>query len=297
MQIILNTLQDPTDQVLQGRTIGDTPLGAQLDPWPSGMVLPGEEPLGNMTGAAVPRAMIGWNPYTPQAAAIGPMATQGGVVGMVPIGPAVAVSPIIDPTQQFLFSALPLDATGMYFPNDDVLGSFAEPSWSGVLQGEAPLTAPPLPANPRGEIARSGLLKVITKTEVSATFGWKVYETQLSYQSFTLNGTTVDGSGAALANCRVIAYQSGWIYVAQGTETIAETVSDGSGAFSLTLRNIDYQLVAYKAGTPDKAGITRNDVTPLIAPTIYLRDPTVADAASSAAYRPIGSPVVRRISE
>lgn len=296
MQIILNTLPDPTDFVLAGWTIGDTALGSTLDPRPTGAVLQGEEPLSNFTGDAVPRAMIGWIPYTPQPANIGPMAVQGGLVGMVPIGPALAVNPIIDPTQQFLNSALPLDSNGLYFPNDDVL-NFAEPIQSRVLAGEAPLAAPVTIGNPRPEIMRSGSLKIITSAEVSASFGWKVYETQLSYQRFTLNGTTVDGSGAALANCRVVAQQSSWIYVGQAPETIAETVSDGSGNFSLTLRNIDYQLVAYKAGSPDQAGITRNDVTPLISPVIYLRDPTAADAASSASYRPIGSPIVRRISE
>ena len=295
MRVILPSIAEPPENVLQGAIIGDVVLGAEIDESWRGPVLQGKsmfDPLGD----AVPRAMIGAFPYTPMPSSIGPMAIQGGIVGMVPIGPAVAANPIIDSTQRFLNSALPLDSTGAFFPNDILLSGYAEPAWSAVLGGETPLSAPTVLTNPLREIKDSGLLKIITSSTLPDNFGLKIYENQFSSTVFTLTGTTVDGTGIPIANCRVIAYQTGWMAVADLPVIIAETVSDGSGAFSMLLRNTAYQLTAYKEGSPDKAGITRQDVTPVVATTIYLRNPTIPDGpGGSAAYRPIGSPVVRRL--
>jgi hypothetical protein len=106
-------------------------------------------------------------------------------------------------------------------------------------------------------------------------FGRQVQSLPVSYQVFTLSGVTVNALGVPVPGCRVIAYQSGLRYVS-GAPIIAETISDGAGAFSMLLRNIDYQLTAYIAGAPDRAGITRQDVTPVVSTTIYMSDPTVA---------------------
>lgn len=275
MRVILPTLQEPTDYVLAGATIGDIPLGMDPTPWPTGPVLQGQS-MFDPIGDAVPRAMIGWNPYTPQPAEIGPMAIQGGLVGMVPIS-AVKVNPIIDPVQKFLFSALPLDSTGAYTPADEVIG-YSEPPMSYLMMGDNALSAPTPLQSPRREVVLKGGLGTLRADVLPPEFGLKIYDNLQSHTVFTLTGITKTGAGVALGNCRVIAYQSGWRTVADAPVVIAETVSDGSGNFTLNLRNIDYQLTAYQEGSPDLAGITRQDVVPTVVTTIYLRDPTTVSS-------------------
>lgn len=136
--------------------------------------------------------------------------------------------------------------------------------------------------------------------------------------TFTITGTTYTGAGVALAGCRVVVFETGRIAVVENrSETariqsagnpngkvwesvspvVGETVSDGSGNFSITVpMNVAYQLTGYLTGSPDRAGITKNTVVPGSV-SIYLRDPTAADsvAPGSAVFRPIGSPIVRRM--
>lgn len=307
MRIIRPTLPEPSDQVIQNLTIGEIPLGPVFEPWQDlgvnwqgEMCLQGEWVTSRMPEIPVPRAMIGWMPTFAQPSSIGPMAIQGGIVGMVPIGPAVAVNPIIEPTLKWLDAQIPQDTNGEILGLNVTLPSQSAPAFDRVLSNDATVAVPtPGIANPRWEVKDSGLLKIITTANLPEEFGRVViplFADQQSYQVFTLTGTTVNGSGAAVGDCRVIAYQSGWRYVGAGTKIIAETISDGSGNFSMLLRNIDYQLVAYKEGSPDLGGVTRQDVTPVVATTIYMRDPTAPDGPSgSAVYRPIGSPIVRRI--
>ena len=304
MRILLPTLPEPTDQVIQNLTIGDTPLGPAFElwqelgvNWQGEMCLQGEWTTSRMPGFPVPRAMIGWNPYFALASSIGPMAIQGGAVVMVPIGPAPAVPRQIDPAIAALYSQVPQDSNGELYGLGVMLQSQSAPVFDRVLSSN-PIAMPTPIAHPRREIADSGLLKVFTVAAMPAEFGRVVvplYDAPKSYQVFQLTGTTRDGTGALLGNCRVIAYQSGTRYVDAGAKVIAETVSDGSGAFTMLLRNIDYQLVAYKEGSPDLGGLTRQDVTPVVAQTIYLRDPTAASGSGTASYRAVGSPVVRRI--
>lgn len=304
MRILLPTLPEPTDQVIQNLTIGDTPLGPAFElwqelgvNWQGEMCLQGEWTTSRMPGFPVPRAMIGWNPYFALASSIGPMAIQGGAVVMVPIGPAPSVSRQIDPAIAALYSQVPQDSNGELYGLGVMLPSQSEPAFDRVLSNVpadviAPLTIP------RREVRNRGSLGVLTVAAMPAEFGRVVvplYEAPQSYSVFQLTGTTRDGTGALLGNCRVIAYQSGTRYVDAGAKVIAETVSDGSGAFTMLLRNIDYQLIAYKEGSPDLGGLTRQDVTPVVAQTIYLRDPTAASGSGTASYRAVGSPVVRRI--
>jgi hypothetical protein len=299
MRVLGHVLQDPTDIMLPGAMpLGNIMPDAPVVTWSPQNVLQGESTLGAMYGDPVPRAMVGWNPYFAQPSEIGPMAIQGGDVVMVPIGPAKPIDPKIDPGEKWLYAQVPFDTTGALATEGVLLPSQQAPAFDRVLSA-VPISDPTPVLNPRREVKDSGLLKIITSSNLPDNFGrvqFLLYEPQVSYQVFTLTGTTVDGTGTPIANCRVIAYQSGWRYVETGTKIIAETVSDGSGAFSMLLRNIDYQLTAYKEGAPDLAGITRQDVTPVVTQTIYLRNPTTPDGpGGSAAYRPIGSPIVRRL--
>jgi hypothetical protein len=116
--------------------------------------------------------------------------------------------------------------------------------------------------------------------------------------TFRITGQTVTGAGAPLGGCRVVVYETGRISVTatpprqfysagnpneaeweSPSPVVAETVSDGSGNFDITVpMNVAHQLTGYLVGSPDRAGITRDTVTPESAVLIYLRDPTVADS-------------------
>lgn len=281
MRIIQYVFQDPFNDLLPGKVIGNFPMGEEVVPWPLGPFLQGQT-INSMSGDAVPRAMIGWNPYTPQPAEIGPMAISGGLVGMVPIGPAKPANPIIDPTQRFLDSMLPLDSTGSYAPADIVFEP-GEVPWSRLVAGEQNF-GNVLPTIPIREIVDSGIIKKLRADVPSPDFGRKIYDNTQSSQAFTLVGITKTGAGVALGNCRVIAYQSGWRTVQDAPVIIAETISDGSGNFTMNLRNIDYQLTAYKEGSPDLAGITRQDVVPTVVTTVYLNNPTTTASGGTRVY-------------
>lgn len=80
-----------------------------------------------------------------------------------------------------------------------------------------------------------------------------------------LAGITRDATGAALGNCRVIVLEVGQQFV-QGAPIVAETTSDGSGNYTIEVpRNTAYQLLCYKAGSPDVAGASVNTLTPAAA--------------------------------
>lgn len=74
--------------------------------------------------------------------------------------------------------------------------------------------------------------------------------------AFRLTGTTRDSGGAPLGNCKVSLFNTADV-------EIAETVSDGAGAFAFALgaNSGTYYLVAYLPGSPDVAGTTRNTLT------------------------------------
>jgi hypothetical protein len=298
VRVLRQPLPEPSVQVIQNLTIGDFPLGPAFEPWQElggqwygENVLQGEWTTSRMPGIAVPSTMIGWNPYFAQPNSIGPMAIQGGIVGMVPIGPGAPVNPRIDPQQIWLASQTPLDAVGQLYGPWPMLPSLPAPAFDRVLSNDEPLAAPAAIANPRREVKDSGLLKVIMAAQLPEEFGRAIqllYPPQQSYQEFTLTGTTISETLVPVGDCRVIAYQSGWRYVEGGTKIIAETVSDGSGNFTLLLRNIDYQLIAYKEGAPDLGGLTRQDVTPIVATTIYMRDPTVPGGGGGGTFPAVG---------
>lgn len=88
---------------------------------------------------------------------------------------------------------------------------------------------------------------------------------------WAISGVTKDSTGAPLGSCRVVAHETGRLamdsgFGAVGPEgsVVGETISDGSGNYSIPAAlNTAHQLTAYKAGAPDVAGITRNDVVPV----------------------------------
>lgn len=75
---------------------------------------------------------------------------------------------------------------------------------------------------------------------------------------FTISGTTKDETGAALpgATCYLMD-------MSDGTPRLVQTtISDGSGNYSFSVGGgINYWIVDYKVGSPDKAGATLNTLT------------------------------------
>ena len=80
---------------------------------------------------------------------------------------------------------------------------------------------------------------------------------------FKITGITKDSAGTPVGGCRVVAYETATMGYGLSNSVDGETVSDGSGNYSIDVSSnpITYTVIAYKAGSPDVAGITRNDVT------------------------------------
>lgn len=77
-----------------------------------------------------------------------------------------------------------------------------------------------------------------------------------------LVGVTRDDAGAALGDCRTIVMEVGRLAVASAP-VAAEAVSDGSGNYAIEVAlNVAYQVIAYKPGAPDVAGVSLNTLTP-----------------------------------
>lgn len=87
-------------------------------------------------------------------------------------------------------------------------------------------------------------------------------EVETATDLFSITGVTKNSAGSPLGDCRVVALETGRIHIG-GTPVVGETISDGSGNYSITVpTNGSFQLIAYKPGSPDVAGITRSDVVP-----------------------------------
>lgn len=117
---------------------------------------------------------------------------------------------------------------GQYSPEIDVRAG------KGLTLNNAPVAAPHcrviLPASP----------PTLTKTPVF----------------FHIAGLTKNAAGAALGSCAVKLFRS------SDDALISSTTSDGSGNYSLTVANntTQYYVMAYKAGSPDVAGVTVNTI-------------------------------------
>lgn len=110
---------------------------------------------------------------------------------------------------------------------------------------------------------------------------------------YWIDGLTKDKNGSIIPNCRVKLFDT----VLNTWLDVATSSADGYFLFHSAARNRTHFLVGWKdAGAPDKAGATLDTLIPNVTTVVFLRDPTTADAAGGAgAFRPIGSPVIRRI--
>ena len=80
---------------------------------------------------------------------------------------------------------------------------------------------------------------------------------------WVISGVTRDKDGVALGNCRVRVFETGRMTLDLVESEVGEVDSDGSGNYSIDVpMNTLYQVTAYLAGSPDRAGISRNDLIP-----------------------------------
>lgn len=108
-------------------------------------------------------------------------------------------------------------------------------------------------ATPAGALIKVTPMECLIARFVQSTTRW------------LLSGVTYDLASAPLAGCRVVVFETGRI-AQTGCPVVAETISDGSGNYSVEVPlNTAYQAIAYLPGSPDVAGITRNDIVPIAA--------------------------------
>jgi hypothetical protein len=284
VRILRPTFPEPTDQVIQNLTIGDgwvTPSAIPDDVfapwqdlgnnWQGESVMQGEWTTSSLPTLPLPRTFVTAPEPVLPALEVGPVMYAGGVYRMAPIARPPQANPMVDPAQRFLAQSVQLDSLGnLYGLFGQLIPTSTEVEFSRVLSNDNTF-APRLPTSPRTEIVPK-LIRVAPT--LPSGFGRKIapYNNPvLSYQLFTINGATVTGGAAVVAGATVYLWYLNTLYTT--------LTSDGSGLFSIPVRNAGFQLTAYKVGSPDIAGLTRNDVVPTATlTTIYMRDPTAPDS-------------------
>ena len=133
-----------------------------------------------------------------------------------------------------------------------MVGSYPTPNVE-VLQSQEQLS----------QIRNNALISTPTGALIFIQIGMHIMDTFVeSDQRFQITGTTKTSAGAPLANCRVILFETSRL-ADTSMPIVEEIVSDENGNYTLIVpNNGNFQLIAYKPGSPDVAGITRSDVQP-----------------------------------
>ena len=274
MKIILPLLPDPTDLLVQ--------WGADIEVWMTKNDLFMDLPVIPATNALENPYLQGWLPTQaipelpasrpmlnawPNVSAmfdkVGPKVFSDGELKMLPIKPG-PVPVLVDPTQAWQFSTINLDSTGALGDMGNAMINDYRLEALPIRRGFADIVNPLAPILvQRTEVLNSGLSKLCNVAGITP-LGMNLME---SFPEDTgrwlLSGVTKDSTGAALGNCRVVVLETARIGVQQNP-VVGEMISDGSGNFSFTVpRNTGYQVVAYLPGSPDVAGVTRNDLAPV----------------------------------
>jgi hypothetical protein len=280
MMIILPTLPDPTDLVIQGEQIAPPVARSTLTPVLQGELMvcaclvPGSCALCANVVRTVPQQMI--KPYDLYGALtqVGPMRVGGGEIVMQPIG-MLPVNPVIDPTQRFLLSSIVLDPTGaMLSLEADLLGAL-EPVKQIVQGNDRWVASIPSVPIPRTEIVQSGNAKLLTAPTPKVDWGIQMFDSYFveSSMRWSLSGVTRNSAGAALGNCTVVVInaESAWLdlpdRIPDRILVVGETISDGGGNYTILCPKNSpyYQAMAYLPGVPDVAGITARTLMPVAA--------------------------------
>lgn len=268
MIIIVEVPQDPTDIVLQGAVIGDVPLGGEPQsrtPW---FIMQGEIRTSAIAEIPVPRDMIGqhdWYGILPRT--IGPKVMSGGEVVMLDIGKK-PVNVFVGPTKKWENSVFAVDQSGFGLTLYDAKTIGAPEPLAQYMVPEPETMGNPVITIPRGAIYRSGLIKRTTVPILPDSFGRHtvVDDFTETTRRWFITGVTKDSVGAPLGNCRVVAMRTDRIGINTdqfSNPILADAISDGNGNFSIQVNtNIPFQLMGYKVGSPDVAGVTVNTVIP-----------------------------------
>jgi hypothetical protein len=264
MQIILPLLPDPTDIVVQGeQTVIYAPSASMLSPVLQGQVI-GDATL----DSAVPRGLIGqhdWYGIKPRTT--GPKVMSGGELVMLDIGQK-PVDVFVDPIQRWLSSVFQVDKAGFMLSLYDAKTIGAPEAFAQFMISEPETMGNPVVSIPRGAISRSGLAKRTTLPVLPDSFGRHTLIDDFveTTRRWFVNGVTRDGAGAALDNCRVIVMRVDKIGINPdilANPIEADIMSDAGGNYSVqTANNLPRQVLGYKAGGTDVAGVTVNTVIP-----------------------------------
>ncbi len=133
--------------------------------------------------------------------------------------------------------------------------SMAGQNWSQLgaqanrpIAREVPISTNGVVCTPCGAVIPFECVGSMISRFVQASLRWRVA------------GNTRDLGGTILPECRVVVLEVGRIQT-DGAPCVGETISDGGGVYAVDVpMNVHYQVIAYKPGSPDVAGITRADV-------------------------------------
>lgn len=282
MAIIFAIPSDPTDLVMQGQIVGDEPKGWVPDNSfaqggaTASLLQGGEDWIAEKLPYPTTPPVHPWMPYYASPSIGWPMvACATGEILQIPIGPGVgkmvAPTTLVDPVQTFLNSTLPLDLTGSYSPMD-LLPIDADQSAPPVDISQGPETpwesTTPIQV-PRVAVQMAGygshrnpMVAPVLPDQYGLMKGdWYV---ESSVEWF-VSGVTRDSTGTPIGSCRVLLLASDKMMPNQdilANAVLAETTSDAAtGAFSFqVVDQRSFQIVAYKAGSPDVMGVTVNTV-------------------------------------
>lgn len=107
-----------------------------------------------------------------------------------------------------------------------------------------------------GHAGRSSFRGPVAFGLIKHETGTVVYRSPGARQGFRLSGVTRDSAGTVLANCRVE------LFITSSDVKVAEVVSGSDGSFSFDNPGTGpFYLVGYKAGPPDVAATSVNNLT------------------------------------
>lgn len=265
--MILPLLPDPTDIVVPNdmTVLADLPANSFYYWIP-------EQGVELMKGFPVPRGMIGqheWYGLLPRQ--LGPKVLwPSGEIVFEPVGDYTA-PPVVDPTTAFLQQYLGAQVGGYSSMGPDIIGP-AEATNSLILQGGDPLDEFDKIMLPRRALHLTNLSGKRLFPRMPASY----YDNELveggmteSTSQWIISGQALDSTGTALAGCTVYLLQTGKLVLSPdvfANPVLGITTSDAGGNYSFQVASsIAYQVIAYKPGGTDVAGITRNDVVPVVA--------------------------------
>jgi hypothetical protein len=264
MRILLQPLADPTDQIVQNEMTDFRVYNCDVLA-ESAMVAGGNVPS-RMYEIPIPSAMVGlheWYGLLPRK--LGPKGYAGGEIVFLDVGDT-KTREVVDAGISWLNQNLGKQIDGYTELHSGIVGPL-EPTNTLVIAAEDPLDDTEKIELPRKAIVMTGMTgkRVFPRLPESYFLNEMANGTMVqSTQMFRFTGQTLDSTGAALGGCRVVLLATNRMAVGAPDVVIAETISDGGGNYSIIapLPVPSYQLIAYLPGSPDVAGITRNDVSP-----------------------------------